>query len=130
MEEETHLPLKFQQHVCRGKGSHNIWGRRRFRHHNNAAIRFGGVTLKKMMQHIHNKRCIKMTLLDKANKKNGHNNPWDTTTDINIYWKYLDDLTKKLEARDIATSSNEKVSVSVAQMRESNYFTEESLIKW
>ena len=63
-------------------------------------------------------------------KKNGHNMPWDTTSDINIYWKYLDDLVKRFKARDIATSGNEKVIISVAQMWESNYFTEESLIKW
>ena len=56
--------------------------------------------------------------------------PWDTTSDINIYWKYLDDLVKRFKARDIATSGNEKVIISVAQMWESNYFTEESLIKW
>ena len=62
-------------------------------------------------------------------KKNGHNKPWDTTSDINIYWKYLDNLTKKLEARDITTSGDEKVSVSIARMWEYDYFKEESLIK-
>ena len=62
-------------------------------------------------------------------KKNGHNTPWYATSDINRYWKYLDDIAKKLEARDITTSGNEKVSVTIAQMCESNYFTEESLIK-
>ena len=72
-----------------------------------------------------------MTTLEKANFKiNRHNTPWDITSDINIYWKYLDNLSKKLEARYIATSRNERVSVAVAQMWESNYFTEESLIKW
>ena len=63
-------------------------------------------------------------------KKNRHNTPPDTTSDINIYLMYLDDLTKKLESRDIATSGNEKASVFIAQMWESDYFTEESLIKW
>ena len=82
------------------------------------------------MQHIRNKTSINMKTLDKANLKNVHNTPWDTTSDINIYWKYLDNLTKKIEARDIATSGNEKFSVAVAQMWESDYFTEESLIKW
>ena len=62
--------------------------------------------------------------------KNGHNTPWDATSDINIYWKYLDELTKKLEDRDIATSGNEKVSISVTQIWESGYFIEESLLKW
>ena len=70
-----------------------------------------------MMQHIRKKTCIKMTTLEKANfKVNGHNTPWDTTSDINIYWKYLDELTTKIEARNIATSGNEKVNVAVAQM--------------
>ena len=55
--------------------------------------------------------------------------PWDTTSYINIDWKYLDNPTKKLEARDIKKSGNEKVSVAVAQIWEYNYFTEESLIK-
>ena len=49
-------------------------------------------------------------------QENGYNIPWDNTTDINIYWKYLDDITKKLDARDIVTSGDEKVSVAVAQM--------------
>ena len=84
----------------------------------------------KMMQHIRNKTFKNMTTLDKANLKNGHNTPWNTTSDINIYWKYLDDLAKKLKARDIATSGNKKFSVSVAQIWESDYFIEESLIKW
>ena len=83
-----------------------------------------------MMQHIHDKACIKMMMWDKANfKKDGYNNPWYTTTDINIYCKYLDDLTKNIDARDISTSKNEKVSVAVAQIWESKYFTEESMIK-
>ena len=30
---------------------------------------YGGVTPKKMMQHIHDKTCIKMATLDKANLK-------------------------------------------------------------
>ena len=63
-------------------------------------------------------------------KKNEHNTPWYATSDINGYWKYLDDLAKNLEARDITTSGNEKFSVTIAQMWESNYFTEESLKKW
>ena len=60
-------------------------------------------------------------------KKNRYNTLWDTTTGIKIYWKYLDDLTKKLKSRYIATSCDENVSVAVAQMWESYYFTEESL---
>ena len=63
-------------------------------------------------------------------KKNGHNTPWYITPEMKIYGKYLDNLTKKIEAREIATSGGEKFSVVVAQMWESNYFTEESLIKW
>ena len=62
-----------------------------------------------------------MTTLDKANfNKYGYNTPWDTTTDINIYWNYLEELTKKLDARDIATSDDKKVGVDVSQMWESN----------
>ena len=65
------------------------------------------MTPKKMIHHIRNKTCIKMTTLDKANKKNRHNTPWDTNSNINIYWNYLDDLTKKVKARDIATSGDQ-----------------------
>ena len=81
-----------------------------------------------MMQHIRDEECIKMTTLDKANFKK--NTPWNTASHKNIYWEYLDDLTKNLKARDIATSGNEEFSVFVAQMWDSDYFTEESLIKW
>ena len=56
--------------------------------------------------------------------------PWDTTSDINIYYKYLDDLAKKLKARDITTSGYETFSVAATQICEFDYFTEESLIKW
>ena len=52
-------------------------------------------------------------MLDKSNKKNGHNTPWDIPSNINIYWKYLDNLAKKLKARDIATSGDEKVSIAI-----------------
>ena len=72
-----------------------------------------------------------MRTLDKANfKKDGYNTPWDTTTYINIYWKYLDDLTKKRYDRDIVTSDNKIVRVAVAQIWECNYKTGENLIKW
>ena len=66
-----------------------------------------------MKQHIFVKTCIKITMLDKSNKKNGHNTPWDIPSNINIYWKYLDNLAKKLKARDIATSGDEKVSIAI-----------------
>ena len=60
---------------------------------------------------------IKMMMLDKSNFfLNRHNTLWDTTSDINIYWKYLDDLANKLKARDITTRGDEKVSVAVYQM--------------
>ena len=72
-----------------------------------------------MMQHIRAKTCINITTLAKA-KKNGHNTRCNTTSDINIYWKYLDNLTKNIEARDIVTSDNEKFSVSIPQMLESD----------
>ena len=72
------------------------------------------VTPKKTMQQICDKTCINMTTLYRSNfKKNGHNTPWDNPSGINIYWKYLDDLTKKHEARDIATSGDEKVIIAV-----------------
>ena len=75
------------------------------------------MTPKKMIQHSRNKTCIKMTTLDKANfKKNWYNTLWDMTTDINIYWKYLDDLAMKIDARDIATSDDERVSTAIDQM--------------
>ena len=94
-------------------------------------VRYRGVTPKKMMQHIRDKTFIKMTTLEKSNlKKNWHNTQWNTTSDININWKYLDNLTKNLEARDILTIGDKKFSVAVAQIWESNYFTKESLIKW
>ena len=63
-------------------------------------------------------------------KKTGHSTPWDITSYINICWDYLYDLTKKLEARDITTSGDENVRVDVDQMWESDYFTEEIMIKW
>ena len=88
------------------------------------------VTPKQMVQHIREKKCIKMTTLDKANfNKDGYNTPWDNTTDINICWKYIGDLTKQLNTRDIATSDDEMFRIAVAQMWESNYFIEEILIK-
>ena len=88
-------------------------------------VGYGGVTPNIMMQHIRDRTCIKLATLDKANfKKNGHNTPWYATSDINIYWKYLYDLAKNLKARDISTSGNEKFSVAVSQMWESNYFIE------
>ena len=49
---------------------------------------------------------------------------------MKIYGKYLDNLTKKLKTRDIATSGDEKISIAVAQIWDSNYFTEASMIKW
>ena len=83
-----------------------------------------------MIKHICNKMCIKMTTLDKTYFNiYGYNTLWDTTRDIKIYWKYLDDLTKKLDIRDITTIDCGKVSVSFAQMWQYEYFTEESLIK-
>ena len=53
-------------------------------------------------QYVHNDDNVRQNQLE----KNGHNTPWDTTSDINIYWKYLDDLTKNIEAKDIATSGD------------------------
>ena len=49
---------------------------------------------------------------------------------MKIYGKYLDNLTKKLKTRDITTSGDEKISIAVAQIWDSNYFTEASMIKW
>ena len=74
---------------------------------------------KRMMQHICDKTCTKTKVLDKA-KKNGHNTPWDTTSEINIYWKYLYDLNRKIESKDIATRGDEKVSIAIAQIWESD----------
>ena len=83
------------------------------------------------MQHICNNICINLKTLDKSNfKKNRYNILWGATRDINIYWKCMDKLTKKLDARDIVTSDDKKISVAVAQMWESDYFIEEIIIKW
>ena len=47
---------------------------------------YGSMKQIKMMQHIRDKTCIKMTTIVKAKIfKIGHNMPWDTTLDINIY---------------------------------------------
>ena len=62
-----------------------------------------------MIQHIRDKTCINMMTLDKDNfNKYGYSTLWDTTTYIDIYWKYLDDLAKKIDARDIATNDYQR----------------------
>ena len=75
-------------------------------------VGYRGVNPKKIMQHIRDKTCKHITTLDKANEKNRHNKPWDTTSDINIYCKYFNDLTKKLKSRDIVTSGNKKSALT------------------
>ena len=121
MEEDVYLPQKFQRWVCRIKGHHHIWGRGRFCCLKHRYVGYGGLTPNKMMQHICNKKFNNITTLEKENFNwNGYNTPWDNTTDINIYWKYLDSLTKNIGARYIATSGDEKVIVAVAQIWESN----------
>ena len=86
---------------------------------------------KQMMEHLRKKTCIKMTTLEKDRyKTSGYSAQWDTTRNIALYWKSLDEHTVRLKARNIATSEAEKVTAAVARMWESGFFTEEALIKW
>ena len=86
---------------------------------------------KQMIEHLRKKTCIKMTTLEKDKyKTSGYSAQWDTSRNITLYWKSLDEHTVRLKARNIATSEAEKVTAAVACMWESGFFTEEALIKW
>ena len=62
-----------------------------------------------MVQHIREKTCVKLTMLEKDKfKRKGHEQAWDTTKSIAIYWKHLDDHDTKLANRGIFTSEQEK----------------------
>ena len=84
-----------------------------------------------MFTHLRDKTCTKMTMLEKDRfKRQGYEAEWDTTKNIALYWKALDNHTIRLKSRSIATSNSEKVTAAVACMWESGFFTEEALIKW
>ena len=94
-------------------------------------IGFGGTTPRLMIKHLRDKTCIRMTTSEKDRfKRDGYAKPWDVTKNITSYFKNLDDLTIKLNSRNIATSEEEKIMAAVARMWDSGFFTEEKLIEW
>ena len=94
-------------------------------------VGYGAETPHSMIQYLRTKTCIKMTTLEKDNfKREGYSRQWDVTKSITHFFKSLDNLTIRLESRNIATSAEEKVSAAVARMWESSFFTEEKLIEW
>ena len=71
-----------------------------------------------------------MTTLETDNfKREGYSRQWDVTKSITHFFKLLNNLTIRLESRNIATSAKEKVSAAVARMWEGGFFTEEKLIE-
>ena len=72
-----------------------------------------------------------MTTMEKDTlKRSKYLTKWDTTECITNYWKHLDELTTKLEERNIANSDEEKVMAAVARMQESELFTDKVVINW
>ena len=94
-------------------------------------VKYEKATPKAMIKHLRDKTCVKMTTLEKDRfKRQGYEAEWDTTKNIALYWKALDNHTIRLKSQSIATSNSEKVTAAVARMWESGFFTEEALIKW
>ena len=92
---------------------------------------YNTVSPKEMIQHLREKTCVKMTMLEKDRfKRKGYEKEWDMTKNIAIYWKHLDDHFDKCQNRGITTSEHEKVVAGVARMWESGFFTKEKMIEW
>ncbi len=94
-------------------------------------IGFGDLTVLKMIDHLHLKTAIKITMAQKHEYKTmGYNNPWDPTTSITAYFMQLDHFQVSLGNRGIATSKAEKTMAAGAQMWQSNMFTEDQMVAW
>ena len=65
-----------------------------------------------------------------VNKTQGYAKPWDTSKNIITCFKELENFREKLEAIGITTSIAEMATAAVAQMYNSNHFTEEQMIAW
>ena len=94
-------------------------------------VKYGRRLPQAIMKHLRDKSCVKMTTMEKDTfKRSKYLTKWDTTECITNYWKHLDELTTKLEERNIATSDEEKVMAAVSRMWELESFTDKNLIKW
>ena len=94
-------------------------------------IGYAGISPKAMFKYLREKTCVKMTTLEKYRfRTDGYKQAWDTTKPLTTYFKYLDEFHIKLTARAIETTENEKATAAVAQMWESEFFTEEKMVEW
>jgi hypothetical protein len=94
-------------------------------------IGFGDETPQSMITHIRKNVCLKMTTAEKeVYKREGYAQPWDTTKNVTVYFKYVEDFRERLNTRGIVTSDGEQIMAGVARMFESEYFTEEKMIDW
>ncbi len=84
-----------------------------------------------MIQHLHKKMAIKMTMSQKYNYKNeGYRKPWDPTTSIPAYFTGLDKFQISLDNCGILTSVEEKTMVVGVRMWESEMFTKDQMVVW
>ncbi len=84
-----------------------------------------------MIDHLHLKMMIKMTMAQKQEYKiMGYNNPWDPTTSITAYFTQLDRLQVSLGDCGTATSEAKKTMAAGAQMWQSKMFTEDQMVAW
>ncbi len=94
-------------------------------------IGFGDSTVLEMIDHLHLKMAIKMTMAQNHEYETmGYNNPWDPTMSITAYFMQLDRFQVSLSNRGIATSKAKKTMVAGAQMWQSEMFTEDQMVAW
>ena len=94
-------------------------------------IGFGDTMVLRMIDHLHLKTAIKMTMAQKHEyRTTGYNNLWDSITSITAYFTQLNRFQVSLGDRGIAISEDEKTMAVGAQMWNREMFTEDQMVAW
>jgi hypothetical protein len=94
-------------------------------------INFGNSTIHSIIQHLREKRAIKMTTSQKfEHKLEGYGKQWDPTTSIKAYFTGLNKFRTSLADRSIATSIKEMTMAAGMRMWESKMFTKDQMVAW
>ena len=84
-----------------------------------------------MLAHLRAKACIILIILKKFKLKNRLlAKEYDPSSDITVYFKYLNDTINKLKARSIKVTDQEKLNATIAQMWGCDYFNQEKMTVW
>ena len=90
---------------------------------------YANISIKRFLQHLRD-TAAKLSTKEKKKMSKELDREWDQTQDITTYFRYIEDVSTKLDRWDIDCSEGDMVTAAVDQMIDSGLFERNFLCAW